>query len=269
MHRIESSETARLNSGILFRRARWSYFPLLAMLGIGCGFLGSFVIQAHSLSARVIPGFFLLISLALFLLILKRTFGLFHKGNWVLRLIGERLIVHHQDSTGETDLGAVEIPLSEIVSVRRVVERRLGISDERRESVRSKHVFLEFKLGNADASVLKPFSSPVILTDGHTFRIAWMDTTVRLAPAMRVLLDALPKRIERLPDSDAEWDYSDTLSDEQFRDRLRQMCGSNDKIGAISLVRLRHKTGLAEAKGYVEDLMEGTSGNESKSPGPS
>ena len=254
MKAINSYNTNRAVTKIIIRKSRISYFLILALLLLGIVVWGSLALELEGgYIIRVFLGFISFVCFLLFILVLKKTIDLFKSTNWIVRLTDTSLLLHQIPENRNEEL-AVEIPLSEIDSVCKVTEKRLGISDEGTESVKYKHVYLDMKVSAPEVSLLKNFKSAVTLKDKNTIRIAWRDSQTMLSPSIKKFIDMLPMTVSRLKDESAEWDTSLKLTDEEFINRVKTICEGGDKIGAIKLLRSRYNMGLKEAKDYVERL---------------
>ena len=256
IRKLEPSGDNLFSPRMIIRKSRISYFLILALLLLGIVVWGSLALELEGgYIIRFFLGFVAFICLLLFFLVFKKTIDLFKSSNWVIKL-GDNSLQLHQIHENRKEEAAVEIPLSEIESVCKVTERRLGISDEGTESVKYKHVYLEMKVTASDTSLLNNFQSVVTLKNKSTIRIAWRDSVTMLTPSIKKFIDKLPMKISRLKDESTEWDTSLKLMDEEFINRVKTICEGGDKIGAIKLLRSRYKMGLAEAKEYVERLTE-------------
>jgi hypothetical protein len=255
MRRIHESTLAATPARLVVRRAWWAYLPLLVFLALGCAFWAA--LAWHAAGIPILRSVLVLLAafvLALVLLVAQRTVRMLGNSNWLLRITDEALILNPIDAQGRTDGELVEVPFGEIVSARRVVEKRLGVGDHTIEDVHETHVYLELGLADVDSSPLARFRPPITLQSPRTLRIGWRDRATRLTPSLATFMHALPVTIAREPEARVEWPESPTLSDDEFRERVRALCAGNDKLGAIKVVRVRYKLGLRQAKELVEHL---------------
>ena len=257
MQTIDPAKIKTFNSRLTIRKSKLSYVIMLIMFLFGTVIWGALGFGLDGgLIIRIFFLFFSFICLLFTLLIIKRTFDFFKSSNWIAALGNNEILIHQNILNKNDRESAVEIPLQEISSVKKVIEKRRGISDEGTETVRYKNVYLEFKLNNTGTELLKYFEAPFYIVDEKTFRIAWRDSVTRLTQSIKKFVEMLPINIERLKEENSAWKSSKILPDDEFVERVKQILAGGDKIGAIKLLRSRYNMGLKEAKEFVEGLED-------------
>ena len=255
MRRMSTAALGARPAGLIVRRAWWAYLPLLSFLLLGCAFWATLAWHARELA--IIRSILVILAasvLALVLFVARRTVRLLGASNWLLRVGEQAIVLNPIDAPGQTYGELVELPFSEIVSARRVVEKRIAVGDHSIEDVHDTQRYLELGLADVDCAPLSGFRPPIVLSGPRILRIAWHDHETRLTPSLDRFIAALPATIAREPDARLEWHDSRTLTDDEFRERVRALCAGNDILGAIKVVRVRYALGAREAKEFVERL---------------
>lgn len=233
----------------IYRRSVWAHFPLFAFLLFACVFLG----VAGFRGGGVIVWMIFALNAGIAFLVGQRMVVLLGSSNWVLRLAEGNLTINCS-ALGRTDGGSIAIPLSSIMSARRITEQRRTSSKDSAEGVTETHVYLELTLEFINTDRIKAASTPVVIIDDHTFRVAWCDHTTRLTPSIESIIGALPNRTIRETDQSSQWIPADRLAKDKFENRIRELCAGNDKFGAIALMRERYGLSLTDAVNQIEDI---------------
>jgi len=237
------------SSDKIYRRSVWAHLPLFGLLFFACVFLGVAALRSGS----VMVWFLFSLNAGIAFLVGQRMVVLLGSSNWVMRLANCNLTINCS-ALGRTDGGSVTIPLSSIVSARRITEQRQTTSEDSAEGVTETHVYLEITLEFFSTDRLKATCAPVTITDDHTFRVVWRDHTTRLTPSIESLIEALPNQTIREADQNSEWLPAETLSKVEFENRIRELCAGNDKFGAIALIRERDGLSLTDAVTQIENI---------------
>ncbi len=255
MRTVGIAERRALRVRLVVRRAWWAYLPLVLVLAIGAAFWGGLAWETAELP--MVRSVFVLLAagmLALVVFVVRRTLRLLDDANWLLMVTDDALVLNPVDAVGRIHAEPVELPFAEIVSARRLVEKRLALGDDAVEDVHEKHVYLELGLADVDTAPLAGFPPPIVLESPRTLKIGWRDRATRLTPALAACLDALPPTIARASDVRVQWQDSRTLSDDELRERVRALCAGNDERAAIKILRTRYAMDLRQAKQFVERL---------------
>lgn len=260
MRTLGMADRAGIRFKLVVSRAWWAYLPLIVMLAMGCAFWAGLAWEAAELP--IVRSVFVLLSMGLLAvagLVVRRTLALLDDANWLLMVTDTAIVLNPIDASGRTHGEPVELPFTEIVSLRKLVEKRLAVGDHSIEDVHDRHVYLEVALADVDSSPLLGFPPPLVLEKPRTLKIGWRDRATRLTPSLAVFLATLPPTIARQPDAGVQWGDSRTLGDDELWERVRALCAGNDKLGAIKVLRAQYAMGLREAKDLVERLSASSS----------
>lgn len=197
--------------------------------------------------------------------------------NWLVRLGSGRLVIKYRSTFNahfaEDDPQIVDLPFSEIVSVREVQETMQTTSLSGGRSRTCKVSYLEMKVASAvDTSVLEEaltaernrpapmgrFSSsrtlhfPVSVPQPGLLRIEWSGVVPKLPRALSIMSRQLA--VEEPVDGGDRRDIAALAEDEKHA-AIRKLARSGDTIGAIKMTRSAFGWSLAQAKQYVDGIV--------------
>lgn len=194
----------------VFRQSALARLPLVFFTLFGLGFWAflTFEMKDGPIFARILIGFAAVMNSLFFLLCLNVLIQMLGPDNWVLRISDEGLeaklplAAKTEEERRKRPYEILTIRADEIRSVRRVSEKRKGISTRGTETVHELCEFLEFEVDAGGGEPVCHYlqnvdqaAASVMIAGENKLRVAWRTSTSWLTPGIDKALALLPQEV--------------------------------------------------------------------------